>query len=495
MRSPFLLAQALALSSSASAFYIWKPCIEDGSCVDKTKIDIARQRVTSRNKGLTLELVQRARPASSPLSRRLEAIRAADLEKRNTNSYDIMTAETPSYKHSVGIDQDGNDLSYFISVSIGSNKTQMYMLVDTGAGSTWIMGDTCSTDACKMHSSFSPSESTTMTELDKTFSIAYGSGSVSGRNVEDSLTVGDISVTMNFGLANYTSSDFESFPFDGILGLSLNTGSTDSFTHKLNASSDITEKVFSVFLARASSGVNNGELTLGGINPSRYTGAITYTDLESASSGDWSIPMDSVSIGGKDVGISSRTGYIDTGTSYIFGPPEDVKLMHSHIAGANTTDGSRWTVPCDTSEDLALSFGGKAWTLQKSDWISTARDGTCYSYVMGVEVVSNGWLLGDSFIKNVYTVFDMAERRIGFAAAKHDSSSTASASGSTTIGGTAAQETGGIGVISSNSASATAEAAHTTSPTSSSKSSAATSGLPISVAAVASSLLISLMSL
>ncbi|KAL5625125.1 hypothetical protein BROUX41_005185 [Berkeleyomyces rouxiae] len=453
-----LLIQALCLSP-ASAFYIWKPCVEDGSCTHPAHAAVVKDKVEARENIVTLDLVRRAHPRATKGHKRPSSPRVGGFGKRDSNTYEVLEANDPSYAYSVGIDQDGSDLSYFISVGVGSEETPMYMLVDTGAGSTWLMSADCSTDACKLHNTFSASESKTFVEEDQNFRISYGSGSVNGSTVTDSLNVAGLKVGMTFGLANCTSDDFESFPFDGILGLSLNAGSTDSFTKKLTEASEIRNKIFSVFLARASSNVNNGELTLGGINSARYTGDITYTSLASKTNGDWSIPLDGVSFDGSDAGISGRTGYIDTGTSYIFGPPDDVEKLHSMIDGAKTSDNSRWSVPCDTDKTLEFTFGGKSWALQTEDWISVASDGNCYSYIMGIEVVKGGWLMGDAFIKNVYSVFDITNRRIGFAEAKQSTptSTTASASATSTARGstTTASKKGSSSAVET---SATAEA-------------------------------------
>ncbi|KAI6781515.1 aspartic-type endopeptidase-like protein [Emericellopsis cladophorae] len=336
---------------------------------------------------------------------------------RRQNNYSIMEAEETGGVSTAGIDQDGTDYSYFVKVALGSKGKELYMLLDTGAGSSWVMGSACSSDACKLHNTFGPNDSDTFETEDKTFSVAYGSGNVKGSLAVDTLTVGGMSISFEFGIAKETSDDFVHFAFDGILGMSMNNGSSQNFMEELKANGEIDSSVFAVSLHRAADGdMNDGEVKFGSADKTKYQGDISYTDTASANN-DWAIKLDDTAYDGKSSGAGDVLAYIDTGTTYIFGPKQLVKSFHSVIPGAKSSDGMAYKVPCDSDKTLTFTFSGVDYEVSPKDWISPKNDkGECTSNIYGQEVVKGAWLLGAAFIKNVYTVFDKEQRRIGFAA-------------------------------------------------------------------------------
>lgn len=92
------------------------------------------------------------------------------VEKR-TNTYSIMPAATPSQATSAGIDQDGTDYSYFAQVQLGSSNTLVYLLLDTGADSSWVMGSTCTSGPCTIHDLYDPTTSTAYKALGQSFGV------------------------------------------------------------------------------------------------------------------------------------------------------------------------------------------------------------------------------------------------------------------------------------------------------------------------------------
>jgi hypothetical protein len=268
-----------------------------------------------------------------------------------------------------------------------------------------------------MHNSFGSEDSTTYTQTSKTFSISYGTGKVAGDLAKDKFAVGGLDVSMTFGVANETSTDFTHFPFDGILGMSMSNGATDNFLKVMKGSQALTSTTFAVSLSRSKDGSNTGEVTFGGVDSSKFTGDLSYSTVSDKAGGDWAITMDDLAYDGKKAGVTERLTYIDTGTTYNFGPPEDVAALHKLIPGAKTTDGGlTYTVPCDSTKVLSVSFSGVAYTISPADWMSPPAGDTCTSNFYGQAVVEGAWLLGDTFIKNVYAVFDVDKTRIGFAA-------------------------------------------------------------------------------
>ena len=342
-----------------------------------------------------------------------EAIEQPDPVVKRANAYTIVSAAPPSQTNSAGIDQDGTDYSYFAQVLLGSNNTPLYMLLDTGAGTSWVMGPSCTSAPCKTHNSFGAANSATFQTLPQSFSVAYGSGAVSGMMASDSLSIAGMKFSFDIGIANVTSNDFNAFPIDGILGLSQANGSTPNFLQTMVAAKVLKANVFGMDLNRASDGTNTGEINFGAPDPSRYSGPLGYTPVSTNAEGDWAIPMDNVAVGTTQAGITGKLGYIDTGTSYIFGPANDVATFHALIPGAKSADGVTYSVPCTTTTSISFTFGGVAYSVLSKDWIGPMVNGACTSNVYGHAVVDGQWLMGDTFLKNVYAVFDVDLNRVG----------------------------------------------------------------------------------
>lgn len=279
------------------------------------------------------------------------------------------------------------------------------------------MGPDCKSDACLIHNNFGPKDSTTLTRInDAGFSLSYGSGSVGGWNGRDTIRVAGLETDMVIGIANETSKDFTHFPFDGILGLARGKGFSDNFMSVISTKKLVPSNLFAVSLSRYTEVTNTGTVTFGGIDSTKYVGDISYTAVVADKPNNWAIPMDDMGYGPNQwAGVYKRIAYIDTGTSFAFGPAEDVAAIHHVIPGAQSSDGVTYTVPCDSDKDITVQFSGVTYTISPKDWLSRSSNGLCTSNFYGHEVLAGAWLLGDIFLKNVYSVFDADNARVGFA--------------------------------------------------------------------------------
>ncbi|KAK3397028.1 aspartic peptidase domain-containing protein [Sordaria brevicollis] len=477
------LLELTLLATSASAFFIWpplpcdpgEPCYVSGGAGGKTLAAAGGQFHSPSPAGgppetngfISINVVQRnADPNESPESSAARAARDAKRiahrfamdssrvpNKRSklaarTNTYSVVEPAETKRKDSAGIYHDPSDYAYFAKVQFGSSKKPLYMLLDTGSSTAWIMGSTCKSDACIYHDLFGVQDSKTLKLQSKEFRLAYGTGAVAGTLARDSVSLAGISIDMSFGLANETSSDFTHFAFDGILGLDMAVGSTDGFITELVKQKVLQSNIFAVTLGRASDPNNEGQITFGAVDSTKYKGDITYTDLAKDNKGAWVIPIDGFGFGGKKVTLNGRTTYIDTGTSFAFGPQSDVTALHKLIPGSTTVDEVTWYVPCSDSP-IEVTFSGVTYKISSKDW--QAGSGTsCRSNIYGREVVAGGWLLGDVFLKNVYSVFDVDKKRIGFATKVEPTSPT------TTTGSSSSQTS--VGTISSDGTPTSADA-------------------------------------
>ncbi|KAF7946631.1 hypothetical protein EAE96_009624 [Botrytis aclada] len=450
----FVLLALCALFQFAAAFYPFVPEWRHQSY--RSLPDTSKRSGKSRENNAVLKLVQKLPSANKPrdvqireLTDRLirkynpgMGLKATKVEERESNlvkdddtSISIQSAATPSQTNSAGILQTGTDFSYFAQVELGSKNDPLLMLLDTGAGTSWVMGPDCTSSACKTRASFGAADSTTYKAVNMDLDIAYGSGHVTGTYATDTINFAGMSLPLTLGIANKTSDQFNSFPFSGILGLSQQTGPVPNFLQTVVSSKSLKANVFGMDLNRASDGTNTGEITFGAPDTSRYSGDLSYTNLAKNGPNHWALALDSVGVGNAQLSTTGRLGYLDSGTSYIFGQPTDVIAFHALVPDAVTTDNNTWTVPCSTTTSISFTFSGVTYNVSSVDWVGPSVDGVCTSNVYAVAVVdTNSWLIGDTFFKNVYALFDVDQDRVGLAqkkAVKSSATSTSSSGGLT----------------------------------------------------------------
>ncbi|KAF9738587.1 hypothetical protein PMIN02_004891 [Paraphaeosphaeria minitans] len=387
------------------------------------------------------------------------------------NTYDILSSDDPSRKNSVAVDQDGADLSYMAAITIGSSKEEHHLLLDSAASNTWVMGQECTAEACGKHNTFGEGNSGSLKTTTKSFSITYGTGSVSGTIASDTLHIAGLSTPLTFGLATNVSSEFNAYPMDGILGLGRGTaaslGDSQTLIEALAAADVIPAKVFGMHLSRAADGTNDGELDLGAVNSERFEGALQWLDGVPNDTGFWEVGVGDAGAGPSLAGFEGKSAIIDSGTSYVFMPEADALALHALVRGY-TRSGETFSVPCSTTSDLRIKLGHTTYAISSKDWVGgTTGAGMCRSNVFGRQTFgADQWLLGDVFLKNVYTAFDLDSGKVGFGT-KPDGAS-ASASSTATATGTSARA----------SASGTASGSYSTGA-SSSAGEATTSAAPL----------------
>ena len=336
---------------------------------------------------------------------------------RRTNAYTIIEADTPTLPHSAAVDQDGVDFSYFSVVEVGSQRQQMWLALDTGAPSSWVFGSSCTDDVCRAHHAFNTSQSSSWVSNNSAMSLGYGSGQVSGLLGQDTMSIADMTVTLSFGVASTASVAFSSYPIDGILGLgrSGTSGWTiPSFMDIVAHNHLISSNIVGISLSRAADNAKDGEVNFGTVDTSKFNTSISYTNTSTST---WTIPMDDVYVNGQACNFSNKLATVDTGTTYVLIPHSDAQTVFSMIPGSSQSDDEEFTVPCNSTATLELEFSGVKYAVSPADYVGTNNNGTCVSTIVGrASDGNNTWLLGDVFLKNVYTVFDFDNARVGFAA-------------------------------------------------------------------------------
>jgi cathepsin D len=157
-----------------------------------------------------------------------------------------------------------------------------------------------------------------------------------------------------------------------------------------------------------------------GVDPTAFTGDIHYTELSSRDY--WRIWMDNLTVNGH----AFKTGdlystVIDTGSTLLSGPPKLVEGVYARVPGAIKSplaeEQGFYHVPCDAKISLSLELGGKYFAIQPQDMVyEPAKDGLCLGSLVAADLGGVHWVIGDAFLKNVYTVFRYEPPAVGFAA-------------------------------------------------------------------------------
>lgn len=316
------------------------------------------------------------------------------------------------------IDED-NDLEWAGTISIGTPAQNFLIDFDTGSSDLWVPSINCTSSTCTKKNRYSAAKSSTDALKSGSFSIEYGDGStVSGPLYTDTVNVAGIKVTNQyFSPVTTLSSSFASDPEDGILGLAFPSISNEKQSPYFNTAKTqgaVKSGVFGMKLASSGS-----ELYLGGTDTSLYTGAIEYHTV--TGSGFWQASGAKV-YANNNLGGSGFQTVIDSGTTIMYGPPSAVKAFYAQVPGSQVYDSSNgfYSFPCNSVPKVAFNWGGKNWTVSAANFNlgkTSSTSNQCVGALAGenLGLGNNVWLLGDSFMKNVYSVFSFDKNSVGFA--------------------------------------------------------------------------------
>lgn len=301
-------------------------------------------------------------------------------------------------------------------MKFGSNGKEVWMLIDSGSANTWVFGADCTSQACSKHDTIGEADSETLSITSNKWSVSYGSGDVDGIVASDNVAFAGFDIELGFGLALNASAEFLTYPMDGILGLgraSSNKLGTPTVMDILASQNLLEENIFGIHLSRSADGATDGQITFGSVDTSRFNGELSYTN-SIASDGLWEVPVEGASVDGQSLGYTGKTAVIDTGTSYILMPLEDAKALHGKIPGSSNS-GETFAIPCDTQLSIQFTFSGVTYDVSPKDYVGKPdKAGKCASNIVGHQSFGpDTWMLGDVYLKNVYTVFDFDNDRIG----------------------------------------------------------------------------------
>ena len=294
---------------------------------------------------------------------------------------------------------------------------------DTGSADTWVFSNLMPTDQSDGHTLYDPSVSGSLMS-GFSWGISYGdSSAASGVVYKDTVVIAGATATRQaVEAATSASSAFLSdTQGSGIMGMAfgnINTvRPTQQSTFFDTIKSSLATPLFAVTLKKNAS----GSFDFGYIDKTKYTGALTYMPA-TTSGGYWLLPMGAYKIGQGAVVKYWFDKIVDTGTSLLLLPQDIVTAYYAKVPGAAyDASWAGYTFPCTAAGFKLPNFGlrlNNAMHTVPGAYMNWAQINGTHCY--GGMQPSTGLpfaILGDVFLKAVYTVFDLSKAtpRIGFA--------------------------------------------------------------------------------
>jgi cathepsin E len=382
---------------------------------------------------------------SLPLSRRLNLTSVHNLLRHDQNRAKALKAKgaakaagLPIQNTAVISEQvDNQAVTYVAAIGVGSPATTYQLLVDTGSSNTWVGAGQAYV------------KTSTSVQTSNKVAVTYGSGSFSGTEFTDTVTIasGLVIPGQSIGVAS-TSTGFEGV--DGIIGigptdLTLDTLSpaTNSeiptVTDNLFAKGIITSNLIGVsFEPTTVDEIENGEITWGGTDSSKFTGSIEFIPLTTTSPASefWGINQ-SIKYGTTSI-LATTAGIVDTGTTLVLLASNAFSAYQKATgAVADATTGLLRITSTQLTNLESLNFitsaGTFTLTANAQLWprsLNTDIGGTTsriYLIVNDLGTPSGeglDFINGFTFLERFYAVFDTGNKRVGFATTSFTTATT-----------------------------------------------------------------------
>ena len=278
---------------------------------------------------------------------------------------------------------------------------------DTGSSDLWIPQAGCV--YCAGKNTYNHNLSSTYMPVGGTLNDTYGLGCVVGPLSMDNVTVGGFAVKNQVfaeipDLSSENASHYLTQAYDGILGLAFPKASGKAGAYPVVFENMIEQNlldqlVFSLYL-----GDNEP-----GWDATKFNGEIYKVPLSSAAF--WQIELQGFVLG-KGRHAQSVPAIVDSGTSFISGPPEAIQVI-AEIFGAIAFDqNGDYFANCShigTLPRIGFIVGGLELLIPGHKAFLPPTDGYC-KLAFGIH--EGFWILGDTFMRGFYTVFIYVERTV-----------------------------------------------------------------------------------
>ncbi|KAG4034372.1 hypothetical protein MFRU_003g03390 [Monilinia fructicola] len=344
---------------------------------------------------------------------------------------------------------DNEETLYFANGTLGTPAQKLRLHIDTGSSDLWVntpSSTLCSSrgSPCKAAGTYSANSSSTYAFVSSDFNISYVDGSgASGDYVTDTFTIGGTTLDkLQFGIG-YTSSSAE-----GILGIGYKINEVqvgragqsayDNLPAQMVTDGLINSNAYSLWLNDLDA--STGSILFGGVDTAHYHGQLETLPIQKESGyfAEFLITLTEIKLGDTVIAKNQALAVLlDSGSSLTYLPDAMAEAIYQMVdAQYDSSEGAAY-VPCSlASNTSALNFTFTSPTIQVTmDELVipvTSTDGRQLTFTDGTAACLFGIapagdstsVLGDTFIRSAYIVYDLANNQISLAQTNFNTTST-----------------------------------------------------------------------
>ncbi|KIW27385.1 uncharacterized protein PV07_07126 [Cladophialophora immunda] len=337
---------------------------------------------------------------------------------------------------------DNEQSLYYANITLGTPAQSLRLHIDTGSSDLWVniaSSSFCESgqDACE-GGTYDSSASSTYKLVNDQFNISYvdGTGAV-GDYVADTLQFGGVSLTdFQFGIGESSSSQ------QGVLGIGYMTNEVQvqragmdaypNLPEALVKAGHIASNAYSLWLNDLDS--STGEILFGGVNTEKYEGELATIPII-PSNGVYfqlAIALTGLVSSGSDLSSSSSLPaavLLDSGATLTYLPNDITQDIYNQVQAVYQTDVGAAYAPCSLSSSSAtidFTFSGQTIRVPYNELFldaGTNNFGQPITFENGEEACLFGIaptqgsmaVLGDTFLRSAYVVYDLANNEISLA--------------------------------------------------------------------------------
>lgn len=335
------------------------------------------------------------------------------------------------------------------------------VLIDTGSPTLLLAASNCTT--CRQQRLFDFTQSSTFSWKTPFEEVMFGT---SGDTIPDSRPsiASCANVTDAVGIQGLTASGYQFLlcdqqdptfssqgEIDGILGLPVEASGYKGLEWALYEAGLLASPLFGIYTPPGQ--ITGGQLTLGGLDDTKYEGTLTYVDLNrelSLFKTTWVMDMQTIYVNGEQLQVTTNSstvkmGYpkalsiLDGGTAHVQAPTYEVaRDIYAAISPKiyQIDPVGTWGAPCSDMEaitsDITFLFGNDGATQANVTIPGKAlnlgpypgMDGICQAAITNSsygQVNGDGrgvWIIGSPLLKQYYTAWNGRDLQVGFAPLK-----------------------------------------------------------------------------